>query len=281
MDALSLAGVPLYAERGSHGGWILPDRFKLNLTGFKHAELATLLLTDREHVLKALGLEEAAENAQLKLLAALPAASRLHVELLRERIHVDGVGWFSDSEEVPFLRALQQAVWESRVITIAYAKQALISERTVLPLGLVVKSSIWYLVAESDGQIKSFRVAKIKDVRSEDTYAERPAGFKLAEFWEATKRDFAAALPKYEAYLSVSDNGMTRINRDRSILVRNHQHEDAGGGKYAIAVSFQSLEHAVTTILSLGSAVKVLEPVELATKVREEAAATAAQYDVP
>src|SRR6267142_2121248 len=74
MEALSIAGVPVYAERGPRGGWILPDGFRLGPKGLRLDEVRALFLATPGTVLGDLGLDRASESALTKLLLALPAA---------------------------------------------------------------------------------------------------------------------------------------------------------------------------------------------------------------
>src|SRR3984893_17957469 len=76
MDALSGAGVPVFAERGNGGGWSLMEAYRTNLTGLNHSEIQTLFLTNPPQMLSDLGLHQASEGALIKLLAALPSMSR-------------------------------------------------------------------------------------------------------------------------------------------------------------------------------------------------------------
>ncbi len=80
MDALSTAGIPVIAERGSSGGWSLLEEYSTNLTGLTEAEIQALFLTKPTRLLADLGLHQASEAAFIKLLAALPSMSRRDAE---------------------------------------------------------------------------------------------------------------------------------------------------------------------------------------------------------
>src|SRR5438093_12122794 len=75
MDALSAAGVPVFALRGSQGGWQLDEGWRTQVPGLDEGELRALLMA-QPRALGDAGLAAAAESALAKLLAALPAAMR-------------------------------------------------------------------------------------------------------------------------------------------------------------------------------------------------------------
>src|SRR5687768_16966131 len=93
MEALSIAGVPVYAERGRHGGWELAEAYRTDLTGLTESELRSLVLGSAPAVLAGLGLGEAADRALVKLLATLPESRRREAESARRYLHVDPGGW--------------------------------------------------------------------------------------------------------------------------------------------------------------------------------------------
>ena len=83
MEALSMAGVPVFAERGSTGGWALVEEYRTNLTGLNKSEIQALFLTKPARLLADLGLDKASDGAFIKLLAALPAMYRSDAEYVR------------------------------------------------------------------------------------------------------------------------------------------------------------------------------------------------------
>jgi predicted DNA-binding transcriptional regulator YafY len=181
MEALSMAGVPVFAERGLGGGWALAEAYRTNLTGLNTAEVQSLFVSTPPD----LGLQKAAEGALIKLLSAVPTMSRRDAEYASQRIHVDITGWKQNAEDISALPALQQAVWQESKVRVSYGESdGPPVDRIVNPLGLVAKGSVWYFVGSVDGELRTFRVSRIRGVELLDQRAARPAGFDLAAYWE-------------------------------------------------------------------------------------------------
>jgi predicted DNA-binding transcriptional regulator YafY len=200
MEALSTAGIPVVAERGTGGGWSLLGKYRTNLTGLNEAEIQSLFVIKPSRLLADLNLEKAAEGALLKLLAALPSIYRRGAEHARQRIYVDVAGWNRPEEAVPLLHMLQEAIWQERKVRIIYQRgECDAVERLVDPLGLVAKGSVWYFVAGVEGDVRSYRVSRVQSVKLTDTPCVRPPDFDLASFWEQSAIQFRAHLPRYQA----------------------------------------------------------------------------------
>src|SRR5689334_19827625 len=137
MDALSAAGVPVYALRGARGGWQLDEGWRTRVPGLAESELRALLMSQP----RALGdsrLARAAEQALEKLVAALPTPLRAHAVSIRQRLHVDTSGWRTAPEDLSALPVVDDAV--SRHSKLAFRYRAPGKERvgrTVDPRGLV------------------------------------------------------------------------------------------------------------------------------------------------
>src|ERR1044071_3389822 len=202
MDALSTAGVPVTALRGTGGGWALVAGYRTNLTGLNAAGGQTLFAGLPASLLADLGLERDSDAAHVKLLAALPEASRADAEYARRRVHVDvaGGGGAAD-EQVPHLHTVQEAVWRGRKLFFTYGGDCgVAAERLVDPLGLVAKGGVWYLVARaSDGEVRSYRVSRVSGARVSEEACERPEGFDLAAVWAGSVARFKSGGPRFGA----------------------------------------------------------------------------------
>ena len=178
IEALSSAGIPVYAARGPHGGVALIEGYRTRLTGMTAEEAEALFLSGVPGPAAELGLGTVMAAARLKVLAALPPELRSRASRLVERFHLDVTGWFQTGDETPLLGTLSQAVWESRPLDITYERGDRVTERRLLPLGLVLKAGIWYVVAESDGKVRTFRAARVKSATVADERFERPHGVR-------------------------------------------------------------------------------------------------------
>lgn len=280
MEALSGAGIPVVAERGTGGGWSLLGEYRTNLTGLNEAEIQSLFVSKPSRLLADLNLEKAAEGAFLKLLAALPSVYRRGAEHARQRIYVDVTGWNRAEEAVPLLHALQEAIWQERRVRILYERGDCdaASERRVDPLGLVAKGSVWYFVAAVDGDVRSYRVSRVLKVEVLDEQCVRPPNFDLAAFWEQTSANFRAHLPQYRARVRVRQEIVARMPyAGRFARIEGTGQPDAED-RVEVLLRFDVEEMACEYALGFGTHLEVLEPVALREKVLAAAERVVAFY---
>ena len=162
LDALGMAGIPVYSIQGRNGGWRLAGGGRTDLTGLNAAEARALFLVA--------GPSSAAtpqlRAALRKLVRALPEPLRADAEAASGAVHVDPTSWDQAAGErrppPVHLDVLQDAVVAGRQVVLDYvARDGATSSRTVDPLGIAAKGSVWYLVAgTADGQ-RSFRIDRV------------------------------------------------------------------------------------------------------------------------
>ena len=276
MDALSSAGVPVVAERGTGGGWRLIDGYETKLTGLTPAEIRSLFLARPPALLAELGLKEAADAAWLKLRAALPSGVREQAEFVRQRLLVDSRNWRDSGESLTSLPVLLEALWSGQRLKFVYEKpDGSSSEREVDPLGLVARANRWYLVAAKGEEQRTYRVSRI---RSPEILlgqrADRPKAFDLAAYWEASTNRFREHLPYYNATFLVTEHILPWVcYRPWRVL-----EQQRAGDRYRVSLRFDAPEEARQFALGHGAELEVLEPQELRDYVIATANAVVAAY---
>ncbi|MDI3423204.1 helix-turn-helix transcriptional regulator [Streptomyces luteolus] len=190
VEALSGSGVPVYAERGRHGGIALLPGYRTDVTGLTADESRALFVLAAEGTHAALGLDSAIGSALRKVMAALPAPHRPGAELAARRILVDPVRWLGGPRSAVDLEALQDAVFSDRRIDVRYRHSGRSAARdyTVDPYGLVSKAGVWYLVADRDGAPRLLRVDRVEAAELTGEPVRRRPGVELADVWEELRR---------------------------------------------------------------------------------------------
>ena len=249
MEALSASGVPVIAERGAGGGWLLPEGYQTTLTGLTPAEARALLLAQPPRLLADLGLDEAAEAARIKLQASLPSRTRENAGQIAQRIHIDPAGWKRAADCPAHLGTVQEAVFGDRKLRITYQKMNEVTvERVVEPLGLVAKGATWYLLATSGGEPRTYRVARIVAAEVLDEPVVRPDAFDLAAAWNQARDTFVAGLPRLPATLRVAGEVLPRLKSGGgwSTIERIDPPDEEGWS--TVAIRFEGEEEAAAYI---------------------------------
>jgi predicted DNA-binding transcriptional regulator YafY len=268
MEALSAAGVPVYAQRGAGGGWVLTDGFRTDVTGLTESEIQALFVSTPPRLLADLGLEKASDAALVKLLAALPSVARRDAEQVRQRIHVDGAGWYQSAEAVPHLATLQEAVWIDRKVRLRYRRGDGTSvDRVVEPLGLVAKGRLWYLVAGVDGDPRTYRVSRVEAAEIRDEPATRPPDFDLATFWARSAAELVGSLPRYPITVRVAPEAVRRLWIPGAYARVEQVGEPEPDGWHTVRLLLQTESEACSYVLGFGPLMEVVEPVPLRERV--------------
>ncbi len=276
IDALSIAGVPIYTQSGPNGGVFLDESYRLPLDAIAPNEVQALLLAADSAPLTELGLSKAAEGLLLRLLAALPTQQQHQVQQARHRFYIDPVGWFQVVEPSPFWADVQQAVWEDWRISIRYQSvEKTIQEHTVDAYGLVSKANKWYLVGrKASGEWRNYRLQRLLGLTILPQHFHRDINFDLADYWEATCREFEAGsvsrFPPYDTRLKVHQAAFWYFPAYMEEMYATVVEPNEQGWR-EITARFPGFEEARTRVMGLGAGVRVLEPQELQQAVFDHA----------
>lgn len=290
MDALSAAGVPVFALRGSRGGWKLEEAWRTQVPGLDEAELHALLMAQPRIVGDA-RLAAAAERALGKLMASLPGHLRERAASIRQRLYVDTTGWRGGSEDLSMLPVVQDAVARDRKLRIRYAKarhqpcaadevtvDSETVERIVEPLGLVAKGSAWYLVANGASGFRTYRVSRIEHAAVLAIAARRPANFDLAAYWNNSTQEFRKGLRRFEAILRLDRRAARTMKMWHATAVVGDEppplSPSSGEPWTTLRVQFDDEEQALFIVLGMGARAEAVAPESLKQRVHAELHAT-------
>ena len=284
VEALSAAGVPVYAERGRNGGIALLPGYRTDVSGLSAGEARALFIfAGRGSAAAELGLEAELRGALRKLLAALPAPTRPEAEEAQQRVVVDPRGWMRQSEDLPWLAVIQEAVWGGRRLRLSYrgAGAEAAAERVVDTYGLVAKAGTWYLIAGDRGEPRVYRVSRVAAAELMDEPALRPAGLDLDGLWQELRRRVEDRGPGVEVELRVRrerSEMLLRMARSQVTAPPGEEPAVEPGGWVRHRLRFVAEGAAQGLLLGFGTDVEVLSPASLRASMAATAAAVAGLY---
>lgn len=285
VDELGASGIPIYADRGSQGGFRLVEGYRTRLTGLTSEEAGALFLSGYPGPAAQLGLGTVLAAAQLKVLAALPPELRSRASRIRQRFHMDAPGWFQEPDAADYLEAIAEAVWSDRRLHMHYRRgdeDGTAVERVVDPLGVVLKGGIWYLVASAGGEKRTYRISRILDLDLLDDKFLRPDDFDLAGYWEHSVDAYQRSLPSFEAVVRIRQEAVWKLELALGLATAKaavaKAGEPDGSGWLVLRLQMEDFWHAEPQLLMLGSDAVVVEPVELRDRMAAAAGALAATY---
>jgi len=264
IEALSLIGVPVYAERGPNGGCALLDNYRTSLTGLTSAEIRALFVASIPQTDTDWSEGRSLNSALLKLTASLPKPQQSLAEQVRQRVYVDNNPWFGQAETTPFLPLVEEAMWQNRRLKMVYRTQdGRWITRLVEPYGLTAKGGIWYMVVGNRGNVMVYRVARIQEAHLTEQTFTRPHTFNLATFWQEWQAGVEQHFPRFEVVARVAAAGipyLTELYGDaiHTLLAQAGPTDDQG--RVQLNLAFVSQEQARAHLLGLGPRVIIEKP---------------------
>jgi predicted DNA-binding transcriptional regulator YafY len=280
IEALSAAGVPVYADRGRHGGIRLLAGFRTDVTGLTADESRALFILAAQGAHAALGLDAALGSALRKVMAALPAPHRPAAEVTSRRILVDATRWRGGPRQAADLEVLQDAVFADRRLRLRYRHSGASEPRTytVDPYGLVSKAGVWYLVADRRGTPRLFRADRVRSATLLDDPVRRRPGVELADVWEVLRRQVEERPGGLEVVVRVRRDRLDMFLRlTASALVALP--DDDGRGDWVTARLSYGVVAETRQLLAFSDRVEVLSPPEAREELARAARSVAALYD--
>ncbi|MEV5322187.1 WYL domain-containing protein [Streptomyces sp. NPDC052687] len=302
IEALSAAGVPVYAERGRRGGFALLPDFQTDLTGLNHDEALALLVAGTGRGEQVFGLGSALASAMRKVAEALPETHRAAASDAARRLLVDPetdlLSRRPADEELSgtTMAEVRRAVLTGRKLRIHYAPPDRTPQwRTVDPIGLVTVRDRVYLLATRSGADRTYRLSRVLAAEALAEPAQRPDRVDLDRVWRERCARFLTDGDQVTVRVRV--NPMRRDELISTALavraatpaeepVKEPSEQPAEeptegadpAGWPRLEVTFQDARHAEWALWQLATDVEALAPRWLRTTLRDRAAAIASRY---
>ncbi len=282
VEALSAAGVPIYAERGRNGGFALLPGLRTELTGLNHDEALALLVAGSRRGAQAFGLGSALASAVLKVVDALPESHRATAAGAAQRLLVDPATDLLArrvvAEEAPdaVVGEVRRAVFAGHKLRIRYAAtDRAPGWRTVDPIGLVTVREQGYLLATRDGADRTYRLSRVLAAQELPEPAQRPDRVDLDRAWQERSTRFRTGGDQVVVVVRL-DPARREDLAGTALAVRT---EDADAdGRLRWEVVFQDRRHAEWALWQLATGAEVLAPHWLRTALHDRATAVAARH---
>jgi len=271
IDALSLSGVPVYAERGRHGGFALLPGYRTDLSGLTLDEARSLVAGSGRIDSPAFA------SAMRKVAASLPEQFRASAVRAAQRILVRPEGFVRPPQQLDALGPVQQAVFDGRRIRVRYRRRGAdhAAERVLDPVGLIVAGDTWYLVAEAEGSERMYRMSRMSDVEILDEPARRSDDVDLEEIWQRRRDEFRAGFTVIGVTVRCSEQTAKVL---RGIADEQGTPVTVEDGRIELTLGFVGERHAVSALWTFAADVEVCAPESVRAAVVGRVRALATMY---
>ena len=275
IEALSSAGLPVYAERGRHGAIVLDQSLRLDLTKLEPNErqLLRAIGLDADH-LSQIGLRSLGQRT-LEKLEARSRHSESHAPALDDVIVIDHSSWFTTPKSFD-LSELLSAVRGGKRLIIKYRHNGTDSARTYTldPYGLACKQSQWYLVGDVEGKARMFNTARLLEANILDSPAQLREGWTLSQVWKELVHSFTTR-PDITVRARLRSNRLDLASR--ILGTRLTSATKGHDGWSTVTISYPDIE-SVRQLLQFGDHIEVLHPRDARNRMRELAAQLVAAH---
>ncbi len=281
LDTLGQAGIPIVSYTGMEGGYEIMDSFRLDRQLLSFDELTAL-----STALRGLESTKAYDDSNMDLLLSKVGAMVAQAEQGRaeagegERIHIDFTPWKNSNEDRTRYDSLRQAVNDRKLLRFKYtSRKGEEQEREVEPMTLVLKTYSWYLhgYCRLRGDYRIFKLSRIRELAVQsETFVRRAEPLaQIKDQWvnpqESDKQEVIPVVFRFKASAAVSV--MDRF--DESEIER------LPDGTLIVRSIYPNEKWLITSVLHYATDVIVLEPADIAAKIRQAALDIAAQYAAP
>lgn len=252
IDAIAMAGIPVYSIPGVGGGFEIMQKYKVDKKVFSTDDLSAILmgLSGLSDMMRG----DELINALAKVKSFIPADKAKDIELRTNQICIDLNPWIGNRDIKRYPEIIKAAMQESRLISFEYVdKNGRKTKRTAEPYQLVLKGSHWYCQGYCLER-NAFRLFRLSRMTEPKMLNE---GFAPREF-EKPILDIADIGETMQQNIKIRIHGSAM---ERVLDFCSYEHFSPDGDEHFI-VDFPFIENdfCYDILLGLGSKCECLEP---------------------
>ena len=274
VDALSAAGVPIYTERGPHGGIRLLAEYKTDVNALTAEESQALFASISSWGPDSLGLGKSLTSGLRKLLAATPKSYVEQTMDVASRIIVDPEGWLpvpENEQATDIFYLIQNAVFGKYSVQLKYHEKNSPNTKTKLvnPHGLVSAGASWYVCLTSDKNKETVYFQKLSRIDEVHPLPHIPIpkneDIDVANEWKHHRTEFQKNFTPLTIYAWVKDIRWSDIRewtgKANPIPSRKTPPSPIGWTYYQL--NFFDYLHAMTVLLRLNADIYIDSPINI------------------
>ncbi|MFD1450229.1 helix-turn-helix transcriptional regulator [Oceanobacillus sojae] len=266
IDTLTLAGIPIYSERGNNGGFFLAEKYKMN---------ASLFAEEEQKFIKNI-------SRNINQMIHYPSVDMLEKKMdsyksdnpVSSDYFFDFNSWNLDTNN---LDRIDAALHQKRIVEFDYtSKKKEQVKRTVVPYHLIFKMNAWYLLGfclEKEA-LRFFKLSRIRDLEMTavnfDETLHKILNYQELEQMINPKKSVEKEIVRLMFSLDVSAKVYDYFKAEEITEQENN-----------LLVTAERIidQELVDLLLSFGNHVKILGPSSLKTKIIMILQKNLRQYD--
>ncbi len=254
IDKLTLAGIPIYTNQGKNGGISILPNYVLDKT--------VLTTEEKEKILESLNvLNEVTFSGNKESVSKLQSFLG---EQYQDWIEVEFSSWSNSEEEAERFAQIKDAILKHSYMKITYSgNQGALTERKIKPLKLCFKNQAWYLYAYCcmREDYRFFKLRRMSEIITMDKLFEPElVGKVLPEGNKKYTKD-ASIIP---VTLEINQDMAFRAYEELSDISVTPE------GKLRCVVEVSDIQWFISYVLSYGSHIRILEPLEIKERLIQE-----------
>ncbi len=254
IDKLTMAGIPIYTNQGKKGGVsILPDYV---------LDKSVLTIEEKNRILESLNALN--EVAFVKNDDSIAKLHTFFGKQYQDWIEIEFYSWGNSIEDGDTFEKIKNAILEHFFIEIIYSgNKAGLVERKIKPLKLCFKDQAWYLYAYCclREDYRFFKLKRISQIKVMDSRFEPEIVGKVLQ--EANKK-YGAKQQSILVTVEISQEMAFRAYEEFTDIVVTDR------DTLLCKMEVTDIHWFISYVLSYGSYIKVLEPLELQKSVKQE-----------